>query len=130
MSTSATNTLTDMDTKFYCTQCGSYDIQVRAWYDPNTDKVGEFCEDTNYDECWCEDCMEITTWDTKIVTTQQEAKNIILEDDDTLLGGTSEFGETLAEFMESAQIPYTASIEDIDDALIECGIKQVFKQCS
>lgn len=127
MSTSATNTLIDMDTKFYCTQCGSYDIQVRAWYDPNTDKVGDFCEDTNYDECWCENCMEITTWDTKLVITPQEAEEIILKDDDTELGGISRFGETLAEFMESAQIPYTTAIEDIDKALIECGIKPVFE---
>lgn len=117
-----------MITRFYCKECGSYDIQVRAWYDPNTDKVGEFCEDTDYDECWCENCMEITTWDTKLVTTPQEAEDIILEDDDTETGGISRINETLAEFMESVQIPYTTAIEDIDNALIECGIKPVFKK--
>lgn len=113
-----------MITRFYCKQCGSENIQVLAWYDPNEDRVGDFYNEC---ECWCEKCEDRSRWDTKLVITPREAKNITLEDDDTTLGGVSRFGETLAEFMESAQIPYTTAIEDIDEALKECGIKPIFE---
>lgn len=114
-----------MITKYRCKECESHNIQVMVWYNPNTGEVGELVD--NYGTCWCDNCQKMTKWEDVLTVTPREAKEIILEDDDTDIGGTSIFGETLEEFMESAQIPYTASIEDIDGALIECGIKPVFE---
>ena len=118
-----------MDYKYVCDACGSDNIQIRTWVNPNDNEVEEFVDDADYYMCFCKNCADLSYWKEILTITKKEAKNYILKDDDTELGGTARFGETLAEFMESAQIPYTASIEDIDNALIECGIKPVFK-CS
>lgn len=49
-------------TKYVCKHCGSDDIQVRQWVNPNTLKPFEWCEDANYKECWCENCKNISEW--------------------------------------------------------------------
>lgn len=119
-----------MQIKFVCAECNSDDIEIRTWYNPNTNYIGEFVDDNEYLMCWCEECQEITRWKDIAVITPEEAKNYVLQDDDTSLGGTSMYGETLAEFMESANLSYNTAIEDIDEALRECGIKPIFEQCS
>lgn len=43
--------------KYCCSVCGGTNIQLQAWIDPNNNK---YIEDTEDDECWCEDCQEHT----------------------------------------------------------------------
>lgn len=40
-----------------CKKCGSTNIQVKYWVNPNTFKIDDVCsgEET---ECWCQDCEE------------------------------------------------------------------------
>ena len=112
-----------METKYVCRKCGSENIELQAWYNPNTNHVSDWIDH----DCWCHDCEDETRWTTKIVISPSEAMNYELEDEDSSLGGTKRFGVTLAGFMKNADIPYTASIEDIDGALKECGIKPIFE---
>ena len=49
-------------TKYVCRCCGSEDIQIRQWINPNTLEPFEWCDDENYQDCWCEDCQKITQW--------------------------------------------------------------------
>src|SRR5699024_7418056 len=49
--------------------------------------------------------------------------NTVLEDDNTANGGVSFKGETLKNFLDETGISYSASMEEINNALIECGIK-------
>lgn len=48
--------------KYVCSCCGSENIQIRQWVNPNTGQMFEWCEDENYHDCWCEDCNDITQW--------------------------------------------------------------------
>lgn len=48
--------------KYVCKCCGSDRIQVRAWIDANTKQAFEWCEDENYNECFCEECQDLTEW--------------------------------------------------------------------
>lgn len=57
--------------------------------------------------------------------TYQIAKENVLRDDCTATGGTAFNGETLADFMEDAGIPYGTDTEAVDAALKECGIMPV-----
>lgn len=43
--------------KYCCSVCGSTNIQLQAWIDPNNNKYIEGTED---DVCWCENCQEHT----------------------------------------------------------------------
>ena len=49
----------------------------------------------------------------------------ILEDDDTPNGGISFENETLADFLDECDISYGATLEEVNKALKECGIKPV-----
>ena len=49
--------------KYVCKCCGSENIQIRQWTNPNTNEQFEWCEDENYRECWCEVCQDITEWE-------------------------------------------------------------------
>src|SRR5699024_10047129 len=49
--------------------------------------------------------------------------NTVLEDDNTTNGGVSFKGETLKNFLDETGIDYNASMEEINNALVECGIK-------
>lgn len=44
--------------KYCCSVCGGTNIQLQAWIDPNNNN--KYIEDTEDDECWCEDCQEHT----------------------------------------------------------------------
>ena len=44
--------------KYCCSVCGGTNIQLQAWIDPNSNN--KYIEDTEDDECWCEDCQEHT----------------------------------------------------------------------
>lgn len=48
--------------KFVCKLCGSDQITVKAWIDPNTNQVFEFCDDNGCHECHCSKCQDITEW--------------------------------------------------------------------
>lgn len=41
--------------KYCCSVCGGTNIQLQAWIDPNNNN--RYIEDTEDDECWCEDCQ-------------------------------------------------------------------------
>lgn len=53
-----------MEEKYVCAECGSDDIQIRQWVNPNTLEMYEWCDDENYQDCWCEHCQKITKWKT------------------------------------------------------------------
>ena len=40
-----------------CEICGSRDVQVKAWIDPNTNEICDECWGDKED-CWCCDCQE------------------------------------------------------------------------
>lgn len=48
--------------KYVCTECGSDDIEVRAWVGANDNHIDEWVDDENYRECWCRECRDITHW--------------------------------------------------------------------
>lgn len=55
-------------------------------------------------------------------------KQIVLEDDDTPYGGTSFDGETLEDVLEEfADSENIRTIKDVNQALVECGIKPVMQ---
>ena len=46
------------DTDFsvlYCEECGSTDVEMRMWVNPNTEEIDGDCDD---DDCWCCNCQE------------------------------------------------------------------------
>lgn len=48
---------------YRCKKCGSTNIQVRAWVGANDNAIHDWCdEDGLSNQCWCENCQEITTW--------------------------------------------------------------------
>lgn len=55
--------------------------------------------------------------------------SLVLEDDETAYGGISHVGETLGEFCEEMNIDIEkTSINDINIALSECGIRPLFER--
>lgn len=51
--------------------------------------------------------------------------DIVLTDDNTLLGGTSHSGETLQEFLEDTNINVNTPLDKVNIALKECGIAPI-----
>ena len=52
--------------------------------------------------------------------------DIVLEDDDTPFGGTAFVGETVRDFIQSMGTElHNCTLDELDAALIECGIKPV-----
>lgn len=47
--------------KYVCADCGSEDIEVRAWIGANSGIVHEWCED-EMPECWCNHCEKTTRY--------------------------------------------------------------------
>lgn len=43
--------------RYVCSECGSPNIQVQAWINPNTGQVTNTLESN---DCWCEDCKDRT----------------------------------------------------------------------
>ena len=41
--------------KYVCSKCGSANIQIQMWVNPNTQEVMNDVNDES--ECWCEDCL-------------------------------------------------------------------------
>lgn len=55
--------------------------------------------------------------------------DIVLEDDDTPFGGTAFTGETVRDFIQSFGTElHNCTPEELDSALVECGIRPVMKQ--
>ncbi len=47
----------DLETTLYCSNCGSIDVEMRMWVNPNTQKTGERCSDfSEKDDNWCKTC--------------------------------------------------------------------------
>lgn len=45
--------------KFYCSRCGSTEIQMQAWVYPNTeDRDFRDFVASKIHQCWCENCQE------------------------------------------------------------------------
>lgn len=52
--------------------------------------------------------------------------DVVLEDDDTPFGGTAFAGETVRDFIQSMGTElHNCTLDELDAALIECGIKPV-----
>lgn len=46
-------------TKLYCAECGSGEVEVRMWVNPNTDEIGGDCNSPLEEEdCWCKNCED------------------------------------------------------------------------
>lgn len=45
--------------KVICKQCGSTDIQVKYWCNPNTFRIVDVASGEEND-CWCENCQDNT----------------------------------------------------------------------
>ena len=45
-------------TKLVCKECGSSNIEVKAWINPNTDKVLDSVSDEDIKDNWCNECSE------------------------------------------------------------------------
>lgn len=44
----------------YCSECGSSDVQVQAWVDPNTKEFHGYVNAPCFleeEDCWCENCQ-------------------------------------------------------------------------
>lgn len=50
--------------KYICKECGSDNIHVKMWVNPNTNEIGEWCKDDFGYPCWCEKCQDITEYET------------------------------------------------------------------
>ncbi len=50
----------DVDfTKLYCTDCGSDEVEVIMWVNPNTYEIGEdYNCPPEVEDCWCKNCEE------------------------------------------------------------------------
>lgn len=46
--------MADLET-LYCAYCGSDNIEIRMWVNPNTNEIGNDCGE---DECWCNNCED------------------------------------------------------------------------
>ena len=45
----------------YCANCGSSDVEMTMWVNPNTDERGCYIPDRLEDgTCWCKNCKEYT----------------------------------------------------------------------
>lgn len=43
--------------KLYCSVCGSSNIEIKMWMNPNTKEIGDKCSDISEEEdCWCITC--------------------------------------------------------------------------
>lgn len=41
----------------YCSVCGSLNIEIKMWINPNTKEIGDKCSDISEEEdCWCKSC--------------------------------------------------------------------------
>lgn len=51
-----------MDKQYVCKQCGSTDIEVQAWVNPNKHTIGDYLGGGLDCSCWCNECHETTTY--------------------------------------------------------------------
>lgn len=50
--------MADLNT-LYCSECGSNDVEIKMWVNPNTDEIGDECNTSLEEEdCWCKNCEE------------------------------------------------------------------------
>lgn len=54
-----------------------------------------------------------------------ELLDVVLEDDDSEIGGVSFDGETLRDFMNELELPYNIDFDELNKRLKECGIKEL-----
>ena len=48
----------DLDT-LYCADCGSSDVEMTMWVNPNTGEIsGESSDRFEEEDCWCKNCTE------------------------------------------------------------------------
>lgn len=45
---------------YKCTQCGGSNVEIKVWFDPNTNKPSEDTDSLDRSDCWCKDCEEHT----------------------------------------------------------------------
>lgn len=69
---------------YYCTQCGSSNVEVQAWINPNTNEVfgwiGDFCGNIEHYCCDCEDHVNLAT----LPELWEQFSNIPVNNDDEI----------------------------------------------
>lgn len=81
----------------YCSECGSSDVEIRRWVNPNTKEIGDRCSDNSEEDNWCKVCNKHV----RLLTLSQlweELEDIPVNNDDELevdymqfTAGTSKF---------------------------------------
>lgn len=44
-----------------CFNCGSHDVQIKAWVDANTLKFKDLCDSHDDEDNYCDECQESTS---------------------------------------------------------------------
>lgn len=58
--------------KYVCTRCGNDDVEVRVWWNPNTQEVGSTCDDN---DAWCNVCEEHCRLEEKVNQDEPDLTN-------------------------------------------------------
>lgn len=45
-----------------CGICGGYNIETKAWIDPNDETILDNCSDGDSEDNWCRDCEDHTNF--------------------------------------------------------------------
>ena len=56
---------------YRCADCGSENVEQKAWIDLNTEMACDSCSNGDMEDNWCRDCMEHC----KIKYTEDESKS-------------------------------------------------------
>jgi hypothetical protein len=111
------------DNPFRCVQCGSTDVQIRAWIHPNEDdRVSGFCSDGEDEDNWCNNCeshTELKTEDDLLDEIEEWWCNIDFKEMERITGyrrpdfspmdGYREFVDTCNKYWE--ELPVEEKIE-------------------
>lgn len=51
----------DLENTLYCENCGSTDVEMKMWVNPNTSEIGDDCSSRKEaGDCFCNECQDNT----------------------------------------------------------------------
>ena len=102
--------------EYICRGCGSRNIEITAWINPNTNVIGDWQEE---EECWCNDCKESTSYDEIAkdlqTMTEDDSFSFWSKKKPSLFTIKKEEGE-LRVYMNNREYPYAILPSDINDS--------------